>query len=121
MKKVKCINNGKFNFITVGKVYNIEKETRDFYFISNDSSSRKRYGKSHFELVESKKKTENKVGKPAVKREKTQQIAICQFVKPGLTYKKKYPYTDSKDVNKISITNDRGEKSLELKKRFSFE
>ena len=121
MKKIKCINDEKFNYITLHKVYDVEKETRDFYFVVNDSGLRKRYGKSHFEEVNPKPKAEKKPPKRVERKEKKQQVAVCYFVKPGLTYKKQYPFTESKDSNKITITNDNGEKTSELRKRFAIE
>ena len=118
MKQITCIDNEKFNFITVGKKYNIEKETRDFYYIINDSGLRKRYGKSRFSVDEEKTKPAKKVAK---KEKIAEPMAKCVFVKPGLTYKKAYKYTESKDTAKITVTNDNGDKVSVLKKRFIFE
>ena len=47
--KIKCINNGNYNNITVGNEYEVVEEKRDLYTITNDIGVEANYHKKFFE------------------------------------------------------------------------
>jgi len=107
--KVLCIDSKGFNLIKVGVEYELVKETRDFYFIINGAGIEKRYGKSCFQLVDSKK-TEKKIVeevKEVPKKEAPKkECVICIFPKDDIfTYNGKYyPEGKTKDGSKYIFT-----------------
>ena len=113
-----CSSRTKYNGITTGNKYEVVKESRDFFYIINDTARIKRYAKKFFKPIK-KKSEEEKVRerKTAVKK------ATCLFPIGGeITYGNEYPYKDVKENSSvISIDNDKMKKKNYLRKRFSFE
>ena len=113
MKKAKVIDNSGFNYISLGTVYNIEKETRDYYYITNDVGIVKRYGRARFEDVE-----EKPVVKKVKKEKPVVEVLTCKFPKYNvLSFNQKYEVLRSSG-DKVIVIGDNKEESEVLRKRF---
>ena len=48
---LKCINKGTYNGLTVGKAYEMRRETDGFFYLINDKFVNSRYHKKYFEII----------------------------------------------------------------------
>lgn len=121
--KVKCINPEGFAFLSKNKIYDIVEESRDYYYIRNNSNIIKRYGKSRFELIKEvvleKIQTEAKPKYvPKAKKEEPKlSLVVCKLATTNLSFDKKYQVI-SETARHYEIKGDDGEVSLFLKQRF---
>lgn len=111
LETITCINDSKFKSITQGNVYEVTKESRDFYYIKNNLGANQRYGKIYFQRNESKE----------VKTSAKKEMAVCVYpVLNELSFKEAYSFTSTLN-NNIIVKNDRGAKRSYIKKRFLIE
>lgn len=107
--KATCINSAKYRSITKSKVYDITKESKDFYYIINNLGKEARYSKKFFTRVVEKKEVPKSLK------------AVCVYtIKNELSFKQAYDFVE-KPHNMVEVTNDKGVKSQYVKKRFEYE
>lgn len=116
--KVKCINNEGFSLITVNKIYEVVEETRDYYYIRNNSKTVKRYGKNRFEVVPEVVEAKEVAPKKApVEKKPAKKMVVCKLPTDGLTFGQKYEVLETLDKH-YRIKDDNKESSEFLIKRF---
>lgn len=117
-KKIKCIDSKGFNFISNDTIYPIIKETRDFYYITNNSGMNKKYGKKRFELVENPAVVEEKPKPKPVRKKTTVLCMIPSYNK--LLYKKEYTVIreDKNNKDNYMVLGENKEEISVSKKRF---
>jgi hypothetical protein len=108
-----CISIGKFKSITKDKKYILNKRTQDYVFVVNNNGKTMRYGKKYFKDVP-------KIVKPIVVEKVMKALCVYPILNE-LEFKKAYDFIEVNIPDMITLTNDKGEKSNYLKKRFKFE
>lgn len=81
--KVRCIDDGGYDCLTVGRTYVVEKETDDFYYllgVQNETGSQQgAWFKDRFEVVESKRQQDDPfVGKTILRVNKS-SVNVMKF------------------------------------------
>jgi hypothetical protein len=116
-KKAKCVNNEGFSFITIGKVYEIVSESRDYIVVKNDRGISKRYGKNRFNIIQ--EASVAVVQEKPMKKEKVeaQKTVVCKIPSHLLEFDKKYKVIKEDEDNYLVKAKD-GKEYWQAKKRF---
>ena len=103
--KVKCIDNdNSFNSLTIGKIYSVNEETEESYYILNDKNKIIKYVKDRFKVVEEDNKMKVKC---------IDDKTIEEFITKGKVYLLERETEDS-----YKIIDDKDERHYYSKYRF---